>query len=179
MVVAAALLGGCGDDGAGVSVGGQPRGDQVQATTTTTVAGRTYTSDLTTTDGYRYTVTLLVGARTATGAPDECPGTPAAGKVFLPVTVTVANQATDRPAPFPPLRIELATAPGTRPGQVMVRDPAGACTFAPRVPSLAPGASVVFRGTTPPIDETAAPGTAGRIEVKVSESAFALAAPVP
>jgi hypothetical protein len=88
----------------------------------------------------------------------------------------VANLAPDRPAPFPPLRVELATAPGTRPGQVMVTDQAGgACTFAPRMPSIAPGATVSFRGTTPPVEE----GGGGRVEVKVSESSFTLAAPLP
>lgn len=121
----------------------------------------------------------MVGTRSATGAPDECPGAAAAGRFYLPVSLTVANEATDRPAPFPPLRIEMTTAPGTRPGQVQVRDTAGACTFAPRVPSIAPGASVVFKGTSPAIEESAGPGSAGRIEVKVSESSFTLAAPVP
>ncbi|HEX2118823.1 MAG TPA: hypothetical protein VHF91_06540 [Acidimicrobiales bacterium] len=121
-----------------------------------------------------------MGARSATGGgPDECPATPASGKVHLPVTLTVANQSADRVAPFPPVRIEMATAPGTRPGQVMVKDPSGTCTFSPRVTSISPGGSVVFRGTTPAIDEGAAAGSAGRIEVKVSESAFSLAAPIP
>lgn len=147
-----------------------------QATTSTTLAGQTYTSELTTTDGYRYRVTLLLGPPTATATPDECPTTPVAGRYSLPVTLTVANLATDRPAPFPPLRLELAGAPGTRPGQVMVKDQAGgACTFAPRLPSIAPGATVTFKGTTPPVEE----GSGGRIEVKVSESAFTLAAPLP
>ena len=147
--------------------------------TSTTLAAQTYTSELTTTDGYRYRVTVVVGERSPTGSPDECPGTAIPGRYSLPVTLTVANLATDRPAPFPPLRVELATAPGTRPGQVMVKDAAGACTFAPRVPSIGPGASVTFKGSTPPIEEGAAPGSAGRIEVKMSESSFTLAAPVP
>ena len=134
---------------------------------------------LTTTDGYRYGVTVDVGEPTTAGAADECPGTATPGRYFLPVTLTVENLAPDRPAPFPPLRIEMTTAPGTRPGQVMVKDAAGACTFAPRLPSIAPGASVVFKGTTPAIEEGAAPGSAGRIEVKVSESSFSLATPVP
>ena len=174
MAVAAVLLGACGDDPADQGGGQAP-----PATTSTTLAGQTHTSELTTTDGYRYAVTVLLGERTATGAADECPGTAAPGRFFLPITLTVANLAADRPAPFPPLRIELATAPGTRPGQVMVRDTAGACTFAPRVPSIAPGASVVFKGTSPAIEEGAAPGSAGRLEVKVSESSFTLGAPVP
>lgn len=169
MAAAAALLGACGDDPTvGTGDPGQP------ATTSTTLAGQTYTSELTTTDGYRYRVTLLLGPRQATATP-ECPTTTVAGRYSLPVTLTVANLATDRPAPFPPLRLELAGAPGTRPGQVMVKDQAGACTFAPRLPSIAPGATVTFEGATPPVDE----GSEGRVEVKVSESAFTLAAPLP
>jgi hypothetical protein len=38
---------------------------------------------------------------------------------------------------------------------------------------------VVFNGTSPLIDDGAAAGAAGRIEVKVSESTFSLAAPLP
>ena len=148
------------------------------AATSTTVA-RTHTAELTTTDGYRYRITVLLGARSATGAPEECPGPATAGRIYLPVTLTVANVATDRPAPFPPIRVEMTTAAGARPAQVMVKDTSGACTFSPRVPSIGPGASVVFKGTSPAIDEAAAAGTAGRIEVKVSESNFSLAAPVP
>ena len=179
MAVAAALLGACGDDPV-VEDAGQPATSvTTAAAATSTTLGQTYTADLTTTDGYRYKVTVLLGERTRTGGPEDCPGTPVPGRYFLPVTLTVANLATDRPAPFPPLRVELAGAPGTRPAQVMVKDAAGACTFAPRIPSIAPGASVVFRGSTPPIEEGAAPGSAGRLEVKVSESSFTLAAPVP
>lgn len=95
------------------------------------------------------------------------------------MTLTVANQSTDRAAPFPPVRIEMATSQGTRPGQVMVKDASGTCTFSPRVSSISPGASVVFRGTTPAIDESATDGSAGRIEVKVSETAYSLTAPIP
>lgn len=123
-------------------------------------------------------MTLLVGARSPTGAAD-CPGAPAPGKAYLPVTVTVANVATDTAAPFPPIRIELAAAPGAKPGQVLVRDSAGTCTSSPRQPSIAPGASVVFKGSSPAVNESAAAGSAGQIEVKVSESTFSLAAPVP
>ena len=60
-----------------------------------------------------------------------------------------------------------------------MRDTAGTCTFSPRVASIGPGASVVFNGTSPLIDDGAAPGSAGRIEVKVSETTFTLAAPLP
>ena len=175
MAVAAALVGACGDDPA-VEDAGQPATTAQATTAPSTTLGQTYTSELTTTDGHRYKVTVLVGDRSATGSPDECPTTPVPGRYFVPVTLTVANLAADRPAPFPPLRVELATAPGTRPGQVMVKDQAGgACTFTPRVPSIGPGAAVTFRGTTPPLES----GSAGRIEVKVSESSFTLAAPVP
>jgi hypothetical protein len=174
------MLVACGDDPATETTGqATATSTTVAAATTSTTLPRTYTADLTTTDGHRYKVTVLLGARSATGAPEECPGPATAGRFYLPVTLTVANVATDRPAPFPPLRVEMATAAGARPAQVMVRDTAGACTFSPRVASIGPGASVVFKGTSPAIDETAAAGTAGRIEVKVSENTFSLAAPVP
>jgi hypothetical protein len=47
------------------------------------------------------------------------------------------------------------------------------------VASIGAGASVVFNGTSPLIEETAAAGAAGRIEVKVSETSFSLTAPLP
>lgn len=121
---------------------------------------------------------MLVGAKSTTGAAD-CPGPATPGKAYLPVTVMVANIATDKAAPFPPIRIELTPAPGAKPGQVLVRDSAGTCTFSPRQPSIAPGAAAVFKGTSPAVDESAAAASAGQIEVKVSESTFSLAAPVP
>ena len=145
---------------------------------TTTLAGHSYEGELTTTDGYRYKVTVALGARSSTGGP-ECAGTPAAGRSFLPVTLIVANLASDRAAPFPPLRVELTAGVGAKPVQVLVRDAAGNCTSTPRVASVAPGGSVVFNGTSPPIDDAAAPGSSGRIEVNVSESRFSLAAPLP
>jgi len=123
-------------------------------------------------------VTVALGARSATGGP-ECAGAPAAGRSFLPVTLIVANEATDRAAPFPPLRVEMTAGAGAKPVQVLVRDPSGACTFMPRVASIAAGGSVVFNGTSPAIDDAAPPGSAGRIEVNLSESRFSLAAPVP
>ena len=177
-LVAGSLLVACGDEPA-EEAPGQTSSSQIPATTSTTVAGRAYSADLTTTDGHRYRVTVLVGDRSPTGAAADCPGTPAAGKSYLPVTLTVANVATDRAAPFPPLRIELTAGAGARPGQVLVRDSAGACTFSPRQSSIGPGASVVFKGTSPAIDATAGTGSAGQIEVKVSETTFSLAAPVP
>lgn len=146
--------------------------------TISTVAGHSYAGDLTTADG-KYKVTVALGARSATGGQD-CPGRAAAGRTFLPVTLIVANTATDKAAPFPPLRIEMTSgAAGAAPAQVLVRDPSGACTYTPRVASIAAGSSVVFNGSTPAIDSTAAPGTAGQIKVSVSENAFSLVAPVP
>ena len=170
--VLAALLVSCGDEEGSTA-------PVVAATTTAVVARAPHTADLTTTDGNRSRITLTLGPRSATGGADECPGPATQGRAYLPVTLTVANQATDRPVPFPPVRIEMTAAPGTKPAQVLVRDTAGNCTFAPRVPSIGPGGSVVFKGTSPAIDDAAAPGTAGAIEVKVSETTFSLAAPVP
>jgi hypothetical protein len=178
----AAVLGGCGD-GPVDEAPGQATTTAVasQAATTTTIAaaGRSYAGDFTSSDGNRYRITLSVGGRPAPGAVLDCPGTPTPGRYVLPVTLMVANVAADRSAPFPPVRLEMAAPAGTRPGQVLVRDTAGACTFSPRVASIAPGASVVFNGTTPLIDDGAASGTAGRIEVKVSETTFTLTAPLP
>lgn len=184
MVAGAALLAvgtlaACGEEPAEDAPGQAVTSQVAIAPTSTTVAGRTYAADLTTTDGYRYRITVLVGPRSPTGSPDACPGAATAGRSYVPVTLTVANSATDRPAPFPPVRIELTTAPGTKPGPVLVRDPAGACTSSPRLPALSPGASAVLQGTSPVIDTAAAEGSAGRIEVKVSETTFSLAAPVP
>lgn len=174
-----ALLAGCGDEPADDALGRTVTSQVAAAPTSTTVPGRTYAADLTTTDGHRYRITVRVGPRSPTGSPEACPGTATPGRSYLPVTLTVTNAVTDRVAPFPPVRVELTTAPGTRPGQVLVRDPAGACTFSPRAPDIGPGASTIFQGTTPAIDDSAAEGTAGRIEVKVSETTFSLAAPVP
>ena len=174
-----ALLAGCGDEPADDAPGQTVTSQVAAAPTSTTLPGRAYSADLTPTDGHRYTITVLVGPRSPTGSPEACPGTATPGRSYLPVTLTVANTAPDRAAPFPPVRVELTTGPGIKPGQVMVRDTAGACTFSPRAPAIGPGASAVFQGTTPAIDDTAATGAAGRIEVKVSETAFSLAAPVP
>jgi hypothetical protein len=151
----------------------------VPVTTSVTAVSRASTADLTTTDGYRYRISLVVGGPSATGRAGECPGTATPGKSYLPVTLTVANVATDRAAPFPPVRVEMTTAPGAQPAHVLVLDGAGKCTFSPRIPSIAPGGSAVFNGTSPAIDATAAAGTAGQIEVKVSETTFSLVARVP
>jgi hypothetical protein len=174
-------LGACGEDPA-TQAPGQVTTTAAAAqgaTTSTTVAGRTYAAEFTSTDGYRYRITLALGSRPAAGAALDCPATPTAGRYALPVTLMVANLATDRPAPFPPVRLEMAAPAGTKPAQVLVRDPGGTCTFSPRVASIGAGTSVVFNGTSPLVDETAGAGAAGRIEVKVSETTFSLAAPLP
>ncbi|HET7718533.1 MAG TPA: hypothetical protein VFK43_01110, partial [Acidimicrobiales bacterium] len=99
MVVAAALLGACGDEPADEAPGQvTTTAVALQApTTSTTVAGRSYAADFTSTDGHRYRITLAVGARPPAGAVLDCPGTPTAGRYSLPVTLMVANVATDRP----------------------------------------------------------------------------------
>lgn len=179
-MVVVALLGACGDDPAEEAPGqATTTAAAAPATTSTTAAGSSYAADLTTADGNRYRITLAIGSRTQTAGVQDCPATAAAGRYSLPVTLIVANAAADRPAPFPPVRLEMAAPAGTRPAQVLVRDPAGSCTFSPRVGSIGPGGSVVFNGTTPPIDEGAAKGSSGSIEVKVSETTFSLAAPLP
>jgi len=176
----AALLAACGDQPDEEAPGQtDTSAAAAPATPPTTVVERSHTADLTTTDGHRYRITMLVGPRSPTGTAEACPGAPTPGRAYLPVTLTVTNAAVDRTAPFPPVRIELTAGAGSKPGQVQLRDPAGSCTFSPRVPSIAPGASVVFRGTSPAIDEAAAAGSAGQIEVKVSETTFSLMAPVP
>lgn len=171
------MLGACGDGTAGVYAGQAATTSTTAATTAT--AARNYSADLTTTDGYRYTVTLVIGTRSATGRTGECPGKATPAKAYLPVTLTVANVATDKSAPFPPVRIEMTATPGAKPAPVLVLDAAGTCTFTPRVPSIGPGASAVFNGTSPAIDEAVAAGAAGTINVKVSETTFSLVAPVP
>lgn len=176
-MVVVALLGACGDDPA-EEAPGQVTTTAAAAATSTTIGGNSYVADLTTTDG-KYRITLAIGSRTQAAGVLDCPAAAAAGRYSLPVTLIVANVATDRPVPFPPVRLELAAPAGAAPGQVQVRDPRGTCTFSPRVPSIGPGGSVVFNGTTPLIDEGAAKGSAGRIEVKVSETTFSLAAPLP
>lgn len=183
LVALAGLLAACGgNDNPTVNAGQASPSSSTPATTTpaaaTTVPGHSYAAELTTADG-RYKVTVALGSRSATGGQD-CPGTAAAGRTFLPVTLIVANTATDKAAPFPPLRIEMTSgAAGAKPAQVLVRDPSGTCTYTPRVASIAAGSSVVFNGTTPAIDSTAAPGAGGQIQVSVSENAFSLVAPVP
>lgn len=176
------LLAACGDSptvtGAGQAGSSTSTTAAVVApATTVTVPGHSQDGELTTSDGH-YKVTVAIGVRSPTGGRD-CPGTATAGRSFVPVTLIVANEAKDKSAPFPPLRIEMTGAGGASPAQVLVRDPTGACTFTPKVPSIGPGGSVVFNGNSPAIDTAAAPGSAGRIQVSVSENTFSLVAPLP
>ncbi|MEW6155323.1 MAG: hypothetical protein AB1673_15260 [Actinomycetota bacterium] len=133
-----------------------------------------YSDELTSSDGHRYRITLSVAGSPAPTAAEDCPPVTGAATPSRAVVLTVANQAADRPAPFPPLRIEMAGAAGVAPEPVFVRDQGGACTFTPRVASIGPGQSVTFRGTSPV--EGFGPGS--RVEVNVSETRFTLAAPV-
>jgi len=92
------------------------------------------------------------------------------------VTVTVTNDGSGS-SPFPPLRVELNA--GGSPAPVPVRDSSGTCSFTPHEPDLEGGASVVLPGATPAIDDGAAPGSAGRVEVAISENMFSVGLPVP
>ncbi len=175
----AVVLAACGSDQDPTLGGNQAPGTSVTtaAATTTTTGPRIFTGEATSGDGHRYRVTVEVGERlTAPQAAELCGANPGAGASSLAVTLTVANIG-ERTAPSPPLRLELVVAGGREP--VQVRDAAGACTFTPRVSHIDPGASVVYRGSTPPIGADAAPGAAGRVEVSMSESRFTLVAPVP
>ncbi|MFP5319713.1 MAG: hypothetical protein ACLGI2_15625 [Acidimicrobiia bacterium] len=118
-----------------------------------------------------------MGDKVTAASADLCAAAPGPGRAAVQVTLTVANVETNRPAPSPPVRIEL-NGPGGR-QQVLVKDRAGSCTFTPRVPQIAAGESVVYSGTTPAITADAAPGSAGQVEVAVSETRFSLSAPVP
>lgn len=180
-VALALALAGCGDED-GSDGGTQAATEEAPttagaptSTSTTASAARTHSADFTSTDGYRYRIVVALGEN------GDCQAPPSAGRSSLPLTLTVTNQSADRPAPFPPLRIELRNevTGGEVRERVLVRDPSGTCTFTPRVSSIAAGASVTFAGATPPLPDGAAPGSAGRIEVAVSESSFSLAAPVP
>ena len=157
----AVLAAGCGEDGP------DPPPAAVTIPSTTTAPGRTFSDEMITGDGHRYRVTLTVGEHTvsAEGCPSSAPVPPGPG-----VTVTVANQASDRAAPFPPLRVELVGESDASPRPIPVRDPTGGCSFAPRLAPIPGGASVVLRGV--------APDGPGRVEVNLSESRFSLVAPV-
>ena len=172
---AAALLAlaGCGSDQDPTIDAGQSGTSTTVPAATTTTAPRSFSGELTSSDGYRYRIVLDVGDRLPAASADDC--ATAAGGVR--VTLTVANVDTTRPAPSPPVRIEL-NGPGGR-QQVMVKDRSGACTFTPRVPSIGAGESVVYRGSTPAVTANAAAGSAGQVEVAVSETRFSLSAPVP
>ena len=134
------------------------------------VASRTYVGEATTADG-SYRISLTVNS---TNAPPAC--TPPQGG-GIPVTLIVSNRA-ETPAPFPPIRVELVNEAG-REGVLLMASAGGECTFMPRAPVLNPSQAMAFTGSTPPVDAGAAPGEAGRIEVRISENDFALDAPVP
>lgn len=176
-MAALVTLAGCGSDQDPTIGAGQAGTSSTGAPATTTTSPRTFTGELTSSDGYRYRITLDVGDKVTAASPDECAAAPGAGRAAVRVTLTVANAETTRPAPSPPVRIEL-NGPGGR-QQVMVKDRSGACTFTPRVPQIAGGDSVVYRGTTPAIAADAVAGSAGQVEVAVSETRFSLSAPVP
>jgi hypothetical protein len=183
--LALVAVAGCGSDQDPTVASGQ------SATTTTTTTGtgatatvapttsvpRAFSGDLTSTDGYRYRITLEVADKLTAASAEECAAAPGPGRAAVRVKLTVANTEANRPAPSPPVRIELNGSGGRQ--QVLVRDPTGMCTFTPRVPSIGAGQSVVYRGTTPAIAADAAPGSAGQVEVAVSETRFSLSAPVP
>jgi hypothetical protein len=190
LLLVPALLAGCGDDSAtetrtgqatATTAGPSPTRTTSTSAAATSAATRDFAGELTSTDGYKYAITLSVASQPAATKADECPpATPAvAGTSTYPVSLTVRNMAADKPAPFPPLRVELTSGGAVAPQQVLVRAPAGTCTFTPRVTSLGAGESVTFRGTSPPIATAAAPGSVGKIEVSVSETRFSVAAPMP
>ncbi len=173
VVVVALALAGCGSDppkGAGTSGGG-----------TTSVPGgtgsaRSATGTATTANG-SYRITLAVGDRSPGGTATVCAPGAAPGKSSLSVVVTVVNADNGRAVPFPPLRVELNA--GGSPAPVPVRDSSGTCSFTPHDGALDPGASATLPGATPAIDDNAAPGSAGRVEVAISENDFTLGLPVP
>ena len=161
-LLAVVALVGCGDDSSGPVARSNSSGARATGTVETSTG--------------LYRVDLSVGpAAGALGAP--CAPAPSPGRTVRPVLVTVVNTSPDQPAPFPPLRVELVS--GGSPAEVLVQDPAGACTFTPRGPALEPGATVSFSGTTPLFVGDGKPGSAGAVQVAVSESDFAVSVPVP
>jgi hypothetical protein len=144
---------------------------------TTNDGRRTATGLATTADGH-YVVTLAVGGTPSVGGDTTCSPPAAAGRVRLPVALTVRSSGTAETVAFPPVRVELVT--GDRREQVALAGlGGGACSFTPRVAEVRPRTSVVFVGSTPEIDARAAPGTAGRVEVGISENTFSLMLPIP
>ena len=137
---------------------------------------RSATGDLETSGG-SYRVELSVQGTGTRGRAASCAPAQAPGSTALQVTVTVVNRSADQPAPFPPLRVEMIN--GGVPAEVPVQDPSGTCTFTPKGPPLEPNGTVSFSGATPAIADTAAPGTAGVVQVAASESDFTVSVPVP
>ncbi len=171
MALALALTG-CGSD---VPKGGVTSGGGTTAVPGGAGSSRSVTGTANTANGH-YRITLALGDRTPGGAATVCAPGAAPGRSSLSVVVTVVN-TDNRPAPFPPLRVELNA--GGSPAPVPVRDSSGTCSFTPHDGALEAGASVTLPGATPTIDDNAAPGSAGRVEVAVSENDFTLGAPVP
>jgi hypothetical protein len=181
LVVVAA---GCGSSSKPTATGGatttvSPASGATASVTTVApgaaTSARSATGTATTANG-TYRVTVTVGDRSPAGAATVCAPSPVAGRTALAVTVTVTNQGSTS-SPFPALRVELNA--GGSPAPVPVRDSSGTCSFTPHEPDIAGGASVVLPGATPAIADSAGPGSAGRVEVAISESAFSVGVPVP
>ncbi|MGI8776164.1 MAG: hypothetical protein ACR2LJ_01950 [Acidimicrobiales bacterium] len=170
-VVVAMAVAGCGG-GSKTTVAG---GTGTTAAPGGTGSARSATGTATTANG-RYRIVVTVGDRTPASSPKACVPAAAPGKTALAVTVTVTNDGTAS-SPFPPLRVELNA--GGSPAPVQVRDSSGTCSFTPHEPDIEGGASLVLPGATPAIDAGAAPGSAGQVEVSLSENTFSLAVPVP
>lgn len=170
LVVVAA---GCGSSSKPAVTGGSTT--TVSPAPGATTSARSATGTATTANG-TYRVLVTVGDRSPASAPTVCPPSPVVAKTALAVTVTVSNEG-GASSPFPALRVELNA--GGSPAPVPVRDSSGTCSFTPHEPDIAGGASVVLPGATPAIADSAAPGSAGRVEVSISESAFSVGVPVP
>ncbi len=165
-------LAACGSD--------PPKASATYGGTTTSAPGgagsaHSATGTATTANG-RYRITLAVDDRTPGGTATVCAPGAAPGRSSLSLVVTVVN-AENRAVPFPPLRVELNA--GGSPAPAPVRDSSGTCSFTPHDGALDAGASVTLPGATPAIDDKAAAGSAGRVEVAISENDFTLAVPVP
>ncbi len=165
-------LAACGSD--------PPKRSATYGATTTSAPGGTGSSrsvtGTATTANAHYRITLALGDRTPGGTATVCAPAASPGRTSLSVVVTVVN-TDNRAAPFPPLRVELNA--GGSPAPVPVRDSSGTCSFTPHDGALEAGASVTLPGATPAIDDNAPPGSAGRVEVALSENDFAMGAPVP
>ena len=117
VVAVVATLAGCG----GSTKSATPKSTQTPSTTSTSVPTTTtsesttttttttvpkpagVSQEVTTSDGWRYRITLAPGGRDLQGSPipGGCVGIPPPGKTDLDFIVTITNLATDRPAPSP------------------------------------------------------------------------------